>query len=471
MRSFNSKRTASTEDNAPKQLTVLSNNGYHFHAEDPENKHVPKAAENAANHYLYGCHHACGTDEACNGGKRPCRSRCSDKCGGSFQEQNAGVINERGIREPSPDAQELLGIEKNKNGKWGYNPDLSAVKNYPTLGDYLNIEVTNKHYPDLKALKVSDYAWNPKREIGFDSRGNKMLAGNYIGTDHTGKTKTYYGEPMHVMGVLQGLRDEGYKQLTDKGSTNIGDYFEVAKRVNAYAHGIVQHTDKGKEYRYLEEGQKPVNFHNLANGVIGNIMDHTEAKHPALKDLHEKGKSTFFVMCHCPRCAFDQTLHPSNSVFDMQDHNKAANSQDPAVRQAYYAAFPMGASKHLGEGVEGRVSQLGDIGKRTPHRQLWISKDGSTYLHHVVNGRKDEKHELYTGNDVAIPMNTPPLNLEALSETTGRNPKFWENESSSNEVTPVNPGQPSVVRQRPISESAAEAQSMKERLLNEKRNQ
>jgi len=472
MRSFNSTKKfnsvfAAKGDEPRKSLTHLANNGYHFHAEDPENNHVPRSAEATANHYLLGCHHSCGADSECNGGNsRLCRSRCSDKCGGSYKQQ--------GLNEPSEEAQDILGLEKGSSGNWNYNHQLSKLKNYANLGDVLNMEVTNKNFPNLRGLKVSSYAWNPKQQIAEDRKGKPILVGQYLSVDHQGNRRPQYAEPMQELGKIESARSEAYKNLIDKGSTNIGDYFKVAKVLNAHAHGISvppEDYDKGENenFKYLAKDQKPINIHHQLSGVIGNILDHTEPKHPALKALHEKAKTADWVMCHCPRCALDQTLHVSNTVFDMQDHNKAANSSDKALRDAYFTRFPMGASKHLGEGKEGRVSGLGDIGKRTPHRQLWISEHGSTYLHHVKNGRQDENHELFMGNDVAIPMDTPKLDLSALSETSGRNPKFWEKEYSSDDVTPITPGQPNKVKQRPRSESAAEANQAKEDLLNKMR--
>ena len=130
--------------------------------------------------------------------------------------------------------------------------------------------------------------------------------------------------------------------------------------------------------------------------------------------LHKLAKTAQFVQCHCPNCAIDQYIHGSNSMFDVQHHVKAAGSQDPAVREAYWHAYPVGYDHDLG-----RISDLGQIGKRTPHRGVWSTDSAKKYISHVAKINQDEGHKLYTGLDVTMP-DVPRLDMDMLSEQSGK---------------------------------------------------
>ena len=204
-----------------------------------------------------------------------------------------------------------------------------------------------------------------------------------------------------------------YHRLIGEGETNLKPYWDASKRLTHLAHG--SKGDDGK-WESIGEDHQPLNLHAELEGSLNTASHLTIPKHDALKPLHHLAKTAKFVKCFCPSCILDNHIHPASSVYDVQHHITAATSKDPALRDAYYHAYPVGYHERIGD----RVSNLGPIGKRTPHRAYWLSGDAEKYVHHAVKHSQDEQHKLYSGVDVAIPFDVPKLDINLIAEQTSR---------------------------------------------------
>jgi hypothetical protein len=415
---FNSKKA---ETGAKKSfLTLLAYKGHNFFKEDPEQSVVPEAAENAANHYLHGCHHACDEKSTCKGGKKPCVSHCDSNCGGSYLDQGEGVLNPKTKElEPSQDAQKLFGLRKT-GSNWSYDKDRSAIRNYLSLTDALKLKIRNKSFGDKGT--VEERFNTPSREIGFSDKGDKIATGQYQTTDRNGKTTSHFAHPALDLASGAQLREGFFHSAINRGGS-AADLIKAHEQTMAVVHGIEDTKPDGtKKWRHLQEGAKPFMLQKSIKGVLSNIFKHSEYDgDERLRPAYDKARTAEWVMCACPECSHTQAMHPANSVFDIQDHNKAATHNDKSIRDAYHSGFVMGAGRHLGEGSDARVSsRLGSWGSRTPHRGLYMKKSILRYPNSILRGRAEEQDKRYAGHDFAIPTDLAPIDTSVLREKAER---------------------------------------------------
>lgn len=236
----------SKQKNEETDLTLMHNPDldYTWHAEDPEHGHVQNRAKIAANHYLEGCHHACNS--GCAGGNG-CKSDCDSGCKGGYKDQ--------GISEPSEDAQYLLGLKKGNGGVWHYDAARSKLANVTTLAHYEVIRVTPKNAVAgekiKKNLTVGHYLHNPETKIGKDSKGNDLLAGQYLAP-----TGPRFGTPMQKLKIIKGMEHFGADQLLAKGDSSIKSFWDAMKGVTHYAHGKTIGNDDIREGRVSDLGKR-----------------------------------------------------------------------------------------------------------------------------------------------------------------------------------------------------------------------
>jgi hypothetical protein len=220
---------------------------------------------------------------------------------------------------------------------------------------------------------------------------------------------------------MHGLAVMAYNNLIKNGVTDVKHYWDAAENITHLTHGrAVREGDsephENSKWHSLVEGSVPVNLHHELQGTLNTVSNSTVPKDERFNTLHHWAKSSQFVKCNCPTCIIDQFIHPANTVFDTQHHTMAANSKDPALKDAYYHGYPMGYSSKFNE----RISNLGEIGRRTPHRAFWSSEDAETYIRHAVRGKRDEQHKLFAGLDTAIPFEVPQLDLNLVAQQSGR---------------------------------------------------
>ena len=243
---IHSPELESKQENTESDLTVMHNPNldYTWHAEDPEHGHVQKRAKIAAEHYLGGCHHACGPK--CTGGDS-CKSDCDTGCKGSYKDQ--------GMSAPSEDAQYLLGLKKGHGGAWHYDAARSKIANVPTLAHYASIKVTPNDVAAgdevKKNLTVGHYLQNPETKIGKDSKGKDLLAGQYITS-----TGPRFGRPMQKLGFLKTVQHIAYDQLLSKGEKSVKPYWDAMKGLTHLAHGQTIGTDDIREGRVSDLGKR-----------------------------------------------------------------------------------------------------------------------------------------------------------------------------------------------------------------------
>jgi hypothetical protein len=504
---FNSKKS---KPEAKKSfLTLLAYRGHNFFKEDPEQSLVPEAAENAANHYLHGCHHACDENSTCKGGKKPCVSHCDSNCGGSYIDQSADLLKvqpadydewypklrehstheeaEEAIKklhntpifigssphpdgespihiydemrsegiynngpfdhktalgealnlqeiddklqdslqrrkdklEPSQDAQNLFGLRR-AGSKWFYDKDRSSIRNYLSLTDALKLKIRNKSFGDTGTIE--ERFNTPSREIGFSDKGDKIATGQYQTTDKNGNTKSYFAHPSLDLKIVAELRDGFFHSALRRGGST-ADAIKAHEQTMAFAHGIEDTKPDGtKKWRHLSEGAKPFMLQKSIKGVLSNIFKHSEYDgDERLRPAYDKAKTAEWVMCACPHCAHVEAMNPENSIFDIQDHNKAATHKEKSISDAYYSGFVMGAGGHLGEGNNSRVSfRLGNWGSRTPHRGLYMKKSILRYMNSIIRGRNEEQDKRYAGHDFAIPIDVAPIDTTSLKQKAER---------------------------------------------------
>lgn len=399
---FNSNRLAAAEDSNPlKLLFARGSSGYSMFNHDPEYSWVRSRAANAADHYLNGCN-------------------CSTKghCSGSYKDH--------GLKEPSEDAIHTLGLYKS-GGQWRHDRSATRLGNTRTLGSYLQLPVSLKAWQNKtpKNMKMQDLVYNPLVHIGYDSVGDPRLSGHY--DDSHGHVQ--FEHPFSILNDAKHLRDKAYSDLIfDKNSTNLKDYWDASKAVTHLIHG----NREGSGYTGLQEGQKPLFLHTSLEGVLKNNANYsvpdlgaakTSVQADSFKDLHRSAKTAKFVMCNCPACALDRWAHGSNQVFDVQDHMRAARSEDPALREAYFSdnAHHVNAVKFHGDDELVRLSDLGQTGKMTPHRTWWPTKYAHKFIDKAVQGMKDRKHVNYDGLSSVMPVGVKRFDEDIVKQLSGKN--------------------------------------------------
>lgn len=427
-KTFNSK-VASEETNDPDDFLGIEHDratGHIYHTEDPNQSFMRRSVKAAANHELYGC------------GKR-CRSGCT------------GGYKDRGQSEPPVINQRLFGLKKNADGNWIHSPNMAQLNNPKTLTDYLNIPVVSKTFVkeqknDNNAQRVpttvADYFYAPEKVITRDRKGNNISAGQYF--DETGRAK--FGHPMQKIGLIHTLRDAVYTRLVNEGSTDPKDYYKAQKIVTHFAHGHKADASSTSRWTSLRPGAKPVAVEKEIKGVLGSIVSnvvpdspvqkdpvHTEAVKEMHRGLLKEASNAEFVGCHCVHDALNHTANPTNSYIDIQHHNEAASNPDS--KDSYFAGFPMGHSFGLGEGKEGRISELGDWGKRTPHRAWLTGKSPLKFIKAAVHGKNNENNVSFPGNETMLSESgLGSLGIEDLGEDI--EPFFKKKDDYRPDITP-----------------------------------
>lgn len=467
MTKFNSRAAAKKQNND--QLSIvyhqIGSDTYKFHEEDPNAGHMDREAALMSKHYLKGC------------GKK-CRSGCT----GSYRDQ--------GLKRPDPVAVDLFGLEpddpKNLDGEWHHNPNLTKMARLRTLTDFMNIPVEVNDFVGeekvAKKRKFSDFLGSPQTKITKGKKGREVVdgisAGQYI--DESGRKR--FGAPMEKIGLIHGIVQSGYNRLIESGSTNLADYFKVAKTASALSDGTTtsakdSRPSENRKFRRLSKNGVPANAMNELNFVARHIASRTspsivhdedpdrkDALNQSHRENHNAAKTAEFVMCHCPHCALDQSSTPTNAIFDIQDRTRAAKS--PVTSDSFFAGSPQFHHPDLGESLEGRTSDLGKTGKQSPHNGFWV-KDAIKYIKAAVGGRKNENNEWHPGptallNDARLHAIDPSEFEDGGGVAPFVRNYDYEGPAEKPESTPT-----PIKRRRPeaISEDLAKA---KENILNPK---
>jgi hypothetical protein len=407
---FNSKnlKQAAEDTNVDDLLTIVKDQrtGHNYHEEDPNQGHMNRRAALAAKHELKGCGPSC-------------RKGCS------------GGYKDRGLDAPPPIAQEIFGLRKNSDGDWHYHAPSSKLRRLTTLADIANVPVVPTDFKNDERRahnqKISDFLYVPHIEITKPKRTKKALkAGQYINREG----RPAFGHPMEKIGMVKQLLRHGYNNLIEEGNTNKADYYKTAKISAAISDGIrIQPGDtrpsENEKFRHLSKGAVPANTMEELGHVIKNIVSHTQVDAPNHEDpeharrvkdmyegLHREAKTAEFVMCPCPHCVLDQNLSAGNAVFDVQHHSRAA-SDVGGISDSYYAGFPKGHSKELGEGLDGRLTDLGESAMKSPHRVWWATPDADKYIKAAVRGRQNENNEWHPGAAAtAVDPRLPTIDVE-----------------------------------------------------------
>jgi hypothetical protein len=384
-----------------KGLTIIYQEGtqYSTHKENPEYYHVPIAAKKVATTYLK---------------------------------------NLKDGEDPHPDAVKLFGIVKNRDNKWVYNPDLSKIGHVNSLGDYMSLPVRSKTYKgspnEARNLTIGTGIRQPELVIGPDESGemrynsNGKLMGKRAGEYVDKKSgKTFLANPLKAMGQAQFEIENDYARLINSGETDIKKYFDVSAKNSQRHHGRkVSDKDPAVEgaenpnWHGLAKGSKPLMLHTHVDSVVNNMANYHDldtdrlpenekndpnwmmndpttgkqhfVKHDPwlvnqMQDRLNDAKTARFSKCNCPSCVLDNSVHPENQYWDMQHHKAAATSNDPKVRAAYFAGFPVGQSNELG-----RMDDMGKVAKFCHHRIFWPTDSAKRYIKHVVQFNEDEKN-------------------------------------------------------------------------------
>lgn len=407
---FNSLRYSASSKNPLKLLFGRGSTGLSMHNHDPEYTFTRARANSVADHYLNGCN-------------------CNDKsgCGGSYRDH--------GLTEPSDDAINILGLYKQGN-TWKSDPRANRLGRVRTLADHLATPVIPKEFANhpgvAQNLRFEDYHLNPLIHIGYDNNRQPILSGHY----NYGKNDEFqhFAHPYNDLQTIKSIRDLGVSKLMfDQHSTNLRDYFDLAKGINHLAHGekIVDPRDgKVGGFVGLEEGAEPLRYHvkqasvlrSQAHNTIPNLrFAKNRDQAEIIKDAHESAKTAEFTNCHCVPCMIDRWNTGANQVFDVQDHKRAARSKDPALREAYWGDRGFHVNKVQLPGDDGmvRLSDLGPQGKLTPHRNFWPTQLHQNFVNHVVQGLKDRQHVGYQGSHVILPAGVPQFNKEMMSNLSG----------------------------------------------------
>jgi hypothetical protein len=397
MTKFNSRAAAKKKRQNNDQLSIVhhqvGNDTYKFHEEDPNAGHMDREAALMSKHYLKGC-----------------GNKCKPGCTGSYRDQ--------GLKRPDPVAVELFGLApddpKNLDGEWHHDPSLTKMARLRTLTDIADIPVTVNDFEGeekvAKKRKFSDFLLYPQIKItkgkGKFDRG--ISAGQYI--DESGNKR--FGAPMEKIGLIHGYAQAGYNRLIESGSTKLADYFKVAKVASALSDGTTisakdSRPSENRKFRRLSKNGVPANAMTELNHVVRHIAsrispdfvhhedpDVKEALNQSHRENHNAAKTAEFAMCFCPHCVLDQSSTPTNTIFDIQDRTRAA--KHPATSDSFFAGSPQFHHPDLGEGLEGRTSDLGRTGKQSPHNGFWI-RDAIKYITAAVRGRKNEENPFHPG--------------------------------------------------------------------------
>ena len=303
-------------------LIFQEGTGYATHKEDPEYYHVPHAAEKAANHYI-----------------------------GSLGEGE----------EPNPDAVRLFGLKQSKKGDWYHSRAHSQLANVKTASDYMTVAVRNK--TTGKSYKLEQGIHQPTMMIAPSEEGHlddrAFRAGEHV------NAKTGERLMVHPLSALGQSHIETIMAFNEGKRNGIKDpkfYRDAMKTVSNHTHGDLA-------------------VHHAFNHTINNMCNTHDAIDPVEQNVIDQGKTARFVKCFCPYCVVNDSTHPTNQLWDMQHHEEATKrTQDPKIRAAYFAGFPV--SKEAGE--------FGKVGRRSHHRVLYGTKAEQTIINHHVNFRQDE---------------------------------------------------------------------------------
>ena len=380
-RKFNSRRFGSAQDDL-KKLNLLYARGdsrFSQFKEDPEYTHVRIAARNMAHHVL-------------------------------------DNYKKFGLKEPNEEQQYLFGIEKKRNGDWGYNPAKSKLGNRTTLSDYLNVPFQSKTPGYSRGTdRVANFFYDTYRPIGRDENGHDKLPGVF--KDYKGVER--FASPMVTIGKKKAMRDYGYAKLLSERENDIEPYFNVAKRTAHFFHpSLIKPGDPEYneslpgQYRGMAPGVRPNFSHDEVEAVLKNIAHENAIYSP----LNEKMKTAKMTSCDCPSCTLDQFVNPTHSWFDVQ-HDDAAfhSSGHPLTREAFITHLPTG---YVGSQ---RVTNLGIRAVKTPHRTFWGTDHAKAYIQHSNQLAKDEGYKLYSGVDAFLDNNLPTYNMDYLREKTKKN--------------------------------------------------
>jgi hypothetical protein len=320
-------------------LVYQEGTNYAGHKEDPEYFHVPNAARKAAEHYM-----------------------------GSLEEGE----------EPNPDAVRLFGLKKTQKGDWVHDRNRSQLANVNSLGKYLNVNVKNKT-TGLKYKLAQGFA-TPTMVIGPDENGNMDYRAKRAGEYKNVKTgERLFASPLTAMGQSHIETVMRVNRLKRSGVTDPQQWRDEMKKANQTAHGV---KSKDGSYEGLRPGGRTLDLHHHVNHTVNNLCEaHDATDNPDDQKLIEQGKTARFVKCFCPYCTLNKHANIANQIYDMQFHEEAARkTQDPKIRAAYFAGFPV--SKDAGE--------LGTVGRRAHHRVLEGTKAESTIIKHTILFRQDE---------------------------------------------------------------------------------
>ena len=380
-RKFNSKRLGGKPDKH-EGLTMLYARGdsrFSQFKEDPEYTHVRIAARNMAQHVL-------------------------------------NNYKKFGLKEPNEEQQYLFGIEKKRNGTWGYNPAKSKLSNRTTLSDYLNVPFQSKTPGYSKGTdRVANFFYDTQRPIGRDEQGHDKLPGVF--TDYRGVDR--FSTPMVTIGAKKAMRDTGYSRLLERRENDIEPYFKVAKTTAHMFHpSLIKPGDPEYneslpgQYRSMARGARPVFSHDEVEAVLKNIANENAINSP----LNEKMKTAKMTSCDCPSCALDQFVYPTHSWYDIQHDDAAFHSTShPLTREAFITHLPTG---YVGDQ---RVTDLGIRGVKTPHRTFWGTDHAKAFIKHAIALAKDEGNKLYSGIDTFLHKNLPSYSMDYLREKTNKN--------------------------------------------------
>jgi len=340
---------------------------------DPENQLVGNAVKNAAGVYLKKHREAHGPDA-----------------------------------EPSEDAQRLFGIVKHpQTGEWHHDPAYAAIRHTNTLADYMELPLVSKtwgRHPNApKNVVLGNGIRTPSMPVGYDENGEGVMAGSYKWSNG----KKDLAKPLELIGTADALRRHAYRDLVNKGVTDKGKYWDRLKGLTHLVHGrkvtdkdpLPENETERGSWHSLGENGEPMHLHLHVQHVVHNMANNYDIDEQRLpkgpdglddqdalehaKNMLDDARTSRFTMCNCPHCAINLSTEPASSVWDTQHHDAAASSKDPLVREAYFHenSFPMGKDDQIG-----KMSDLGEVGKRCHHRIFWSNNDGS-----YVNGNKDRR--------------------------------------------------------------------------------
>ena len=363
-------------------LTIITRGGYTTHAEHASGAHFNAGANRAALHYIHGC-------KTC--GAKP-------------------------VTTPSPEATRLFGITK-IDGRLHFPGDgcrpyhKSLIGTPQTAGAMLSFPVRTRggvYGGQTGGQTLYEAFLQPDTLLGYDKNtGQEIVSGL-----SRGKGKSKRTSVARLINTARAAAASGYQQLLDRGETELEPYFQVAKDVSHLEHGkkLILPGDSGWED--LKPGERPLNTHWELNNFFKNAHDAIELAPASMTQAVKDMATTDFVGCHCPTCELNEGLYSTNRYFDVQHHSAAFNHEEPEIQAAFRCSqggFPIGETPEIG-----RISDLGEQGKKTPHRNFWThTKDALKYIHHQLNARRDLKRRDVTGVEAVVDPQTQ-IDPEAL---------------------------------------------------------